>query len=149
MGENVNETLKLQFDRRLRLEFHGAKITSDAGPLACRELNRVLRLMEMAPIYLQETRGGRNVQHELVPQLPQSVYSRLAGYEAINDALRLAGDPAMQVVVGRRVLERQAAGTNTLSRFETEVLVTKNNLRGLEQLNAEWEIPLYMLVDSY
>jgi len=57
MGEKTKETLKLQFDRRLRLEFHGARITSDAGLLACREL-------EMAPTYLQETRGGRNVQHE-------------------------------------------------------------------------------------
>jgi hypothetical protein len=66
------------------------------------------------------------------------VYSRLAGYEDTNDAARLARDPAMQAVVGRRALERQAASTNTLSRFETEVLVTEKNLRGLEQLNAEW-----------
>jgi hypothetical protein len=37
MGEKTQEALKLQFDRRLRLEFQGARITSDAG--ACREVN--------------------------------------------------------------------------------------------------------------
>ena len=78
------------------------------------------------------------MQHELVPLLRQSVYSCLAGYEDTNDAVRLARDPTMQAVVGRRALEKQAASTNTLSRFETEVLVTEDNLRGLEQLNAEW-----------
>ena len=44
----------------------------------------------------------------------------------------------MQAVVGRRALEKQAAGTNTMSRFETEVLITAENQKGLEQLNAEW-----------
>jgi len=44
----------------------------------------------------------------------------------------------MQAVVGRHALEKQAASTNTLSRFETEVLVTEDNLRGLGQMNAEW-----------
>ena len=138
MGEKEREALKLQFDRRLRLEFHGARITSDAGLLACRELDGALRLTEVAPVYLQETRGGRNVQHELVPPLRQSVYSRLAGYEDTNDAEKLARDPAMQAVVGRRALEKQAASTNTLSRFETEVLVSNENVRGLRHLNTEW-----------
>ena len=138
MGEKAKEVLKLQFDKQLKLEFHGARITSDAGLLACRELDGVLGLTEMAPIYLQESRGGRNVQHEMVPLLRQSVYSRLAGYEDTNDAVRLARDPAMQAVVGRRAMEKQAASSNTLSRFETEVLVTEGNLRGLEQLNAQW-----------
>ena len=138
MGEKAKETLKLQFDKRLKLEFHGAKITSDAGLLAYRELDEVLGLTEMAPIYLQETRGGRNVQHEMVPLLRQSVYSRLAGYEDTNDAVRLAKGPAMQAVVGRRAMEKQAASSNTLSRFETETLVTEENLRGLKQLNTQW-----------
>ncbi len=72
MGEKAKEILKFQFDKQLRLEFHGTRITSDAGLLACRELDEVLGLAEMAPTYLQETRGGRNVQHELVPLLRQS-----------------------------------------------------------------------------
>ena len=67
MGETTQEALKLQFDKRLRLEFHGAKITSDARLLACRELDGVLGLTEVAPAFLRETRRGRNVQHQLVP----------------------------------------------------------------------------------
>jgi hypothetical protein len=69
MGEKSQGALKLQFDKRLRLEFHGARITSDAGLLAWRELDEALGLTEAAPNYLRETRGGRNVQHELVPLL--------------------------------------------------------------------------------
>ena len=49
-----------------------------------------------------------------MPLLRQSVYSRLAGYEDTNDALRLARDPAMQAVVGHRALEKQAKENNSL-----------------------------------
>jgi hypothetical protein len=138
MGEKTEEALKLKFDKRLRLEFQGTRITSDAGLLVFRELDEALVLTEKALSYLRDTRGGRNVQHEIVPLLRQSVYSRLAGYEDTNDAGRLARDPAMQAVVGRRAMEKQAASTNTLSRFETEVLTTRENLKGLHHLNAKW-----------
>ena len=138
MGEAKKGALKIRFDRRLRLEFHGTRITLDAGLLACRELDDALGLTVRAPVQLQEIRHGRNIQHELAPLLRQSVYSRLAGYEDTNDAERLAQDPAMQAVVGRRALEKQAAGANTLSRFETEVLTREENLKGLSELNREW-----------
>ena len=124
--------------RRVRLEFHGATITSDAGLLACRELDDALGLTETADECLQESRGGRNVQHRLVGLLRQSVYSRLAGYEDTNDAERLADDPTMRVIVGDRGIDRPAASTNTMSRFETEVLTQDGNVEGLGRLNAKW-----------
>ena len=134
MGESTNACATLRFDRRIRLD----TITSDAGLLACRELDDALGLTETASECLQESRGGRNVQHRLVGLLRQSVYSRLAGYEDTNDAERLADDPTMRVVVGDRGIDRPAASTNTMSRFETEVLTQDGNVEGLGRLNAKW-----------
>ena len=138
MGESSDTPLKLQFDRRVRLDFRGATITSDAGLLACRELDAALGLTETANDYIHESRTGRNVQHRLLPLLRQSVYSRLAGYEDTNDAERLAQDPAMRVIVGWQGTDKQAASTNTMSRFETEVLTEEENLDGLARLNVDW-----------
>ena len=124
MGESSDTPLKLQFDRRVRLDFRGATITSDAGLLACRELDAALGLTETANDYIHESRTGRNVQHGLLPLLRQSVYSRLAGYEDTNDAERLAQDPAMRVIVGWQGTDKQAASTNTMSRFEPELPIS-------------------------
>ena len=74
MGESTAPRATLRFDRRVRLEFRGAAITSDAGLLACRELDDALGLTETANECLQESRGGRDVQHRLVGLLRQSVY---------------------------------------------------------------------------
>ena len=60
-------------------------------------------------------------------------------YEDTNDAERLAQDPTMRIIVGRRGgPERPAASTNTMSRFETEVLTQDGNVEGLGRLNAKW-----------
>jgi len=138
MGEGGNGGLKVHFDARVRVEFHGAKVTSDAGLLAVRELDEALGLSRLAERMLTETRTGRNVQHELTPLLRQSVYSRLAGYEDTNDAERLAQDPAMRMIVSRRASEQQGASTNCVSRFETELLTHPENLPALSRLNEAW-----------
>ena len=100
MGDREKASLRLQFNPQIRLELHGATITSDAGLLAFRELDDALDLTPIASDYLQESRTGRNIRHHLVPLLRQSIYSRLAGYDDTNDAERLSQDPAMRVVVG-------------------------------------------------
>jgi len=67
MGKSTKPPLEVRFDQRVRLEFRGATITSDAGSLAARELDEALALTEMATGHLKESRTGRNVQHQLVP----------------------------------------------------------------------------------
>ena len=138
MGDREKASLWLQFNPQIRLEFHGATITSDAGLLAFRELDDALDLTPIASDYLQESRTGRNIRHHLVPLLRQSIYSRLAGYDDTNDAERLSQDPAMRVVVGWQGSDRNAARTNTMSRFETETLTQEDNLKGLALMNPQW-----------
>ena len=138
MGDGDKTPLRLQFNPKVRLEFHGATITSDAGLLPIRELDDALGLTHIAADYLQESRTGRNIRHHLVPLLRQSIYSRLAGYDDTNDAERLSQDPAMRVVVGWQGSDRNAARTNTMSRFETETLTQEDNLKGLALMNPQW-----------
>ena len=138
MGDGDKTPLRLQFNPKVRLEFHGATITSDAGLLPIRELDDALGLTHIAADYIQESRSGRNIRHHLVPLLRQSIYSRLAGYDDTNDAERLSQDPAMRVVVGRKGPDRNAASTSEMGRFETELLTEKDTPEGLERLNVEW-----------
>ena len=138
MGDDEKTPLKLDFDSKVRVEFRGATITSDAGLLACRELDDALSLTDSADEFLKESRTGKNILHQLIPLLRQSVYSRLAGYDDSNDADRLSQDPALRVVVGWKGPDRNAASTSEMGRFETELLTQKENLKGIERLNVEW-----------
>src|ERR687885_1900356 len=134
----TNKALRVAFDRRLKLEFHGARITSDGGLLAYRELDDALGLTATGVSALAEGRRGRNIRHRLLGLLRQAVYGRLAGYEDVNDAERLARDPAMRAIVGREGLGRPAASGSQMGRFETEWLATEANLAALTELSGGW-----------
>jgi len=130
--------VRFGFDRRVRLEFHGSKISSDGGLLLFRELDEVLGLHDLAGAVLRDTRTGRNRLHSLVGLLRQSVFGRLAGYDDVNDADRLALDPVMRQVVGGRVVDAKAASASQMGRFETEVLATTDNRTALTDLSGQW-----------
>jgi hypothetical protein len=140
MGDCQNEDLRVGFDSRLKLKFLGSQITTDAGLLAYRELDETLGLTEIGAEGLLDLRLGQNKQHQLLPLLRQSIYSRLAGYEDVNDAERLCVDPTMRHVVGGRASqpEKQAASTSEVGRFETGILSTKSNLTALMNLSGRW-----------
>ena len=48
MGESKKEVLRVQFDPSVKMEFHGAKLTSDGGLIVYRELDEVLGLTTLA-----------------------------------------------------------------------------------------------------
>ncbi|SEE38030.1 Transposase DDE domain group 1 [Rhizobiales bacterium GAS191] len=79
LGRRGGCVLKLDFDRRLMLQFRGSAVTSDAGLLACRELDGALGLTAMAGEMLADARTGKNGRHALVEMLRQAVFGRLAG----------------------------------------------------------------------
>src|SRR4051812_12977515 len=95
-------------------------------------------LTAMAASALAEGRRGKNIRHRLLGLLRQAIYGRLAGYEDVNDAERLARDPAMRAIVGREGLDRPAASTSQIGRFETEWLPTEANLAALAALSGTW-----------
>ena len=138
MGETPKGPLRLDFDRRLKLEFRGATITSDAGLLAFRELDNALGLIKLAASKLTECRKGKNTQHALVALLRQSIFGRLAGYEDVNDAERLRLDPAMRYLIGNKANSKIGASSSEMARFETEQLATEENLEALADLSGHW-----------
>ena len=138
VGESNDGPLRLDFDRRLMLQFCGSVVTSDAGLLAYRELDDVLGLTTMASDVLADARTGKNGRHALAGLLRESVFGRLAGYEDVNDAERLRHDPAMRRIVGGHAAHGCAASPSQMGRFETQWLAAPENLSALADLSGRW-----------
>jgi hypothetical protein len=137
VGEQQNQPFQLSFNPSLKVDFQGSRVTSDGGLLLVRELDERLGLSELISEHLTDGRRGKNTQLPLPDLLRQSIYSRLAGYEDVNDAERLAQDPTFRLMGSERIWERGAALTSRLQSFETELLTQEENLSGLAAINRE------------
>jgi len=137
-GEAQGGILRPDFDRRIRLEFRGSVVTSDAGLLAYRELDDALGLSSTAGDLLADARTGKNGRHALVDMFRQSVFGRLAGYEDVNDALRLRHDPAMRWIIGGKAAKGSGASPSQMGRFDTTSLARSENLATLTDLSGQW-----------
>ena len=137
-GAGSQRADRVDFDPRVRLEFRGTQLSSDGGLLVMRELDDALGLSDLAATALRDTRRGKNTVHRLDGLFRQSVFGRLAGYEDVNDADRLALDPVMRQVVGGRAVDAQAASASQMGRFETETLALPQNRDALADLSGQW-----------
>jgi hypothetical protein len=137
-GEAETGPLRLQFDRSIKLEFRGSSISSDGGLLLHRELDDALGLTDMAAGLIGDPRTGRNGRHRFPGFLRQSLFSRLAGCEDVNDADRLSRDPVMRQLVGGRAIKDGAASASAMGRFETKMLTQADNLDALADLPGRW-----------
>ena len=137
MGEKQTKPFQLSFNGLLKVDFQGSHVTSDGGLILVRELDERLGLGELIDEHLSDSRQGTNKQFTLADLLRQSVYSRLAGYEDLNDAERVSIDPTFRLIGSQKIWDRGAALTSTLHGFETEMLASEENLLGLMALNRE------------
>jgi len=91
VGEKESEPFQFTFNGFLKVAFQGSRVTSDAGLILVRELDERLGLEAILTEHLSDSRHGLNTQFPLPDLLRQSIYSRLAGYEDLNDALETRG----------------------------------------------------------
>ena len=81
VGEAQSDSLPLDLDRRLKLKFHGASVTSDPSLPGWRELDDAFGLRAIADRYLLDSRTERNGSHDLAGMLRQPLFGRFAGYD--------------------------------------------------------------------
>jgi F0F1-type ATP synthase alpha subunit len=137
VGETQQRPFQFSFNSSLRVDFQGSRVTSDGGLILVRELDQCFGVSELMDRHLSDSRRGKKIQLPLADLLRQSIYSRLAGYEDVNDAARLSQDLTFRLIGSRKIWERGVALTSRLQSFETEVLTQEENLAGLAALNRE------------
>ena len=71
MGETENRPFQLSFDSSLRVDFQGARVTSDGGLILVRELDERLGLSQLMDRHLSDSRRGKNIQLPLAGLLRQ------------------------------------------------------------------------------
>jgi len=136
VGEKKNKSFQLSFNRFLRVAFQGSRVTSNGGLILVRELDERLGFGELIKQHLADPRG-KNTRLPLADLLRQSVYSRLAGYEDVNDAEQLSRDPTFRLIGSEKIWDRGAALPSRLQTFETELLAEEENFAGLARVNRE------------
>jgi len=136
MGESEKQPFQLSFNRFLRVAFQGSRLTSDGGLILVRELYERLGFGELVEQHLTDPRAN-NARFSFADLLRQSLYSRLAGYEDVNDAERLSHDPTFRLIGSEKIWDRGAALTSRLQSFETELLAEEENFAGLARVNRE------------
>jgi hypothetical protein len=50
----------------------------------------------------------------------------------------MSKDPVMRAITEKRDVKKNTASTNTMGRFETEMLTLAENLKALAQINSNW-----------
>ena len=85
------------------------------GLILVRELDERLGLGELIDEHLSDSRQGTNKQFTLADLLRQSVYSRLAGYEDLNDAERVSIDPTFRLIGSQKIWDRLPVCSGTES----------------------------------
>src|SRR5216683_2932288 len=133
VGETQHRPFQLSFNSSLKVDFQGSRVTSHGGLVLVRELDERLGFGELIKRHLADSRG-KNRQLPLADLLRQSVYSRLAGYEDMNDAERVSQDPTFRLIGSEKIWERgRTAASRDRAAAEVGQRGGVSSRRGLRQ----------------
>jgi hypothetical protein len=119
-------TKAIQFSRvkrrQVTADFNGGRLTTDAGVLLLREVDRRIGLIDAINDCLPDPRDPRYIVHEQREMLAQRIFSLALGYEDLNDQQTLRNDPALSIAAGKTAEEESPlASPPTLCRLENRV----------------------------
>ncbi|MBV9081649.1 MAG: IS1380 family transposase [Acidobacteriaceae bacterium] len=106
------------WSRSVVARFDGGKITSDAGGLLLREVDRRIGLLSRLSDCFLDGREQSRVRHSVREMVSQRVYGLALGYEDLNDHEQLREDPLLMLLAGSADAESPLAGKSTLNRLE-------------------------------
>ena len=104
--------------RRIEAAFTGGAITSNAGALLLREIDRRLGLLKAVDRAIPDKRDQRYVHHSQSSLLRQRIYGLALGYEDLNDHDQLRSDPALVSAVS---CDQSLGSAATLCRLENRM----------------------------
>jgi len=101
---------------------NGGKLTSDAGTVLLREVDKRVGLIDAIAACIPDPRQPAKITHDLRTLLAQRIFAIAMGYEDLNDHDSLRTDPLLQLLIERGINETQALGSaSTLCRFENRI----------------------------
>src|SRR5712664_4292587 len=126
--------------RQVRAGFDGGTITSDAGGLLLREVEKRTGILERFASCFRDHRDAERIEHTVKELVAQRVYGLALGYEDLNDHDQLRQDPLLAILAEKedptgesRVRERDQgkalAGKSTLNRLELTKAAVEENER--------------------
>jgi len=109
--------------RNIVADFKGGRITSDAGLLLVREVDRHLGLIDALDECIADPRDPSAIHHSQRDLIAQRIFAIAGGYEDLNDHDALRHDAALQTAVGREADSAHGAlgSAPTLCRLENRV----------------------------
>ena len=114
--------------QKVQADFAGGTLTSDAGGLLLREVDRRLGLIDAFSNCLTDPRDPAKVVHEQRTMLAQRILGIALGYEDLNDHNELRHDPLFSVLAEQTpqiheqgTLREPLASSPTLCRLENRV----------------------------
>lgn len=134
MAKQIVKQLAFGFQRKLRIDFEGGTITSDAGLTLIREMDHRLGLTADAASRVTDDRDQRYIDHDLTTLMRQRLYQIVAGYEDANDADRLRDDPTFKAVASES--SSTLGSQPTLSRLENDI--DWSSIARLSKVGLDW-----------